>query len=56
MAAATRQIKIDLVASKDNGDTQTTAETLVYECAHCGRTYDDADQCLSEDCPSLTPH
>ena len=21
-------------------------------CVHCGRVYDDADQCLSDDCPS----
>ena len=24
-----------------------------FQCHHCGRVYDDADQCHSEDCPSF---
>lgn len=23
-----------------------------YECPHCGRVYDDSNECLSDDCPS----
>jgi len=28
-------------------------ETPVFECRDCGRVYDDADRCLSDDCLSL---
>jgi|GEM_PF-2661920 len=35
----------------DPCSTDVEYEPIRFQCHHCGRVYDDADQCHSEDCP-----
>lgn len=43
---------IGWTVSAKNQDGSDNNSTGKFSCEHCGRSYDDANECLSDDCPS----